>query len=77
MFSSDSNHYYHVQNAKKVAQGLKNQHQGQQRRDVTKMAKNKGEVVEKYLNQTEREIFHQAKVKELRSFFECSERLGI
>jgi hypothetical protein len=36
------------------------------------MAKNKGEVVEKYLNQTEREIFHQAKVKELRSFFECS-----
>ena len=71
MFSSDSNHCYHVQNAKKVAQGLKNQHQRQQRRDVTKMAKNKGEVVEKYLNQTEREMFHQAKVKELRSFFEC------
>ena len=47
MFSSDSNHCYHVQNAKKVAQGLKNQHQRQQRRDVTKMAKNKGEVVEK------------------------------
>ena len=71
MFSSDSNHCYHVQNAKKVAQGLKNQHQRQQRRDVTKMAKNKGEVVEKHLNQTEREMFHQAKVKELRSFFEC------
>ena len=31
MFSSDSNHCYHVQNAKKVAQGLKNQHQRQQR----------------------------------------------
>ncbi|CAL1159384.1 unnamed protein product [Cladocopium goreaui] len=45
MFSSDSNHCYHVQNAKKVAQGLKNQHQRQQRRDVTKMAKNKGEVL--------------------------------
>ncbi|CAL1150952.1 unnamed protein product [Cladocopium goreaui] len=53
MFSSDSNHCYHVQNAKKVAQGLKNQHQRQQRRDVTKMAKNKGEVVEKHLNQTD------------------------
>ena len=27
--------------------------------------------MEKYLNQTEREMFHQAKVKELRSFLEC------
>jgi len=29
MFSSDNNHCYHVQNAKKVAQGLKNQYQQQ------------------------------------------------
>ena len=35
------------------------------------MAKNKGEMVEKYLNQIEKEMFHQAKVKELRNFFEC------
>ena len=57
---------YNVQNAKKVAQGVKNQHQRQQRREGFKPAKNKREVVEKHLSQAEKDMFYQAKVKELR-----------
>ena len=71
MYAHNMNHCYNVQNAKKVAQGVKNQHQRQQRRDGLKQAKNKGEVVEKHLTQAEKDMFFQAKVKELRSFFEC------
>ena len=56
-----------VSNAKKVAQDSKVQQKRQFRRDT---AKNKGEVSEKNLSQAEKELFYQAKVKELKSFFE-------
>ena len=57
-----------VSNAKKIAQDSKVHQKRQFRRDT---AKNKGEVSEKNLTQAEKELFYQAKVKELQSFFEC------
>ena len=53
--------------AKKVAQDAKVQRKRVFRRD---MAKNKGEISEKHLTAAEKELFLQAKVKELQSFFE-------
>ena len=53
--------------AKKVAQDAKVQQKRVFRRD---MAKNKGEISEKHLTAAEKELFLQAKVKELQSFFE-------
>ena len=55
-------------NAKKVAQDTKVQHKRTFRRD---MAKNKGEISEKHLTQAEKDLFYHAKMKELKSFFEC------
>ena len=54
--------------AKKVAQDTKVQQKRTFRRDY---AKAKGEVSEKNLTQAEKELFYHAKVKELKSFFEC------
>ena len=53
--------------AKKVAQDAKVQQKRAFHRD---MAKNKGEISEKHLTAAEKELFLQAKVKELQSFFE-------
>ena len=55
--------------AKKMGQAAKNQAKRQYRR--ADAAKTKGEVSEKHLSQAEKELFYQAKVKELKSFFEC------
>ena len=68
MYSNNANHIYNVQKAKKVAQDLKNQQQRQQRRFA---AKTKSEINEKNLTTLEKEQFFQAKIKELKSFFEC------
>ena len=57
-----------VSNAKKVAQDSKLQQKRAFRRDISK---NKGEVSERHLTQAEKDLFYQAKVKELKSFFEC------
>ena len=53
--------------AKNVAQDVKVQQKRVFRRDH---AKNKGEISDKHLNSAEKELFYQAKVKELQSFFE-------
>ena len=68
MYVANSNHVYNVQKAKKVAQDVKSQQLRQQRRAMA--AKAKGEINEKNLTAAEKEQFFQAKVKELRSFFE-------
>ena len=58
-----------LHSAKKIGQSAKTQAKRQFRR--TEAAKNKGEVNEKHLSQAEKDLFYQAKVKELKSFFEC------
>ena len=68
MYSNNANHIYNVQKAKKVAQDLKIQQQRQQRRLA---AKTKSEINEKNLTALEKEQFFQAKIKELKNFFEC------
>jgi len=55
-------------NAKKVAQDTKMQQKRTFRRDY---AKAKGEISEKNLTQAEKEFFYHAKMKELKTFFEC------
>ena len=54
--------------AKKVAQDTKMQQKRTFRRDY---AKAKGEISEKNLTQAEKEFFYHAKMKELKTFFEC------
>ena len=58
-----------LHSAKKMGQSAKNQAKRQYRR--TEAAKNKGEVNEKHLSQAKKDLFYQAKVKELKPFFEC------
>ena len=59
--------YEPVLPAKKVAKQAKINHQ----RNVRKEKQNKGDLNEKSLNDAERQLFYMAKVKELKSFFEC------
>ena len=59
--------YVPVLPARKVAKQAKGNHQ----RDVRKEKQNKADLNEKTLTDAERQLFYLAKVKELKSFFEC------
>ena len=50
--------------------GMTAQDQRSSAKKVAQDAKNKSEISEKHLNAAEKELFYQAKVKELQSFFE-------
>ena len=65
--SMSASGYSPVLPAKKVAKQAKINHQ----RNVKKEKQNNSDINEKHLTEAEHQLFYQAKIKELKSFFEC------